>query len=428
MQTHHGSSSSLAPTDTSPGLAEIQQEWRQILTPWWKATLAILPTFLMTRLLFFLLTYFGSVLFTITGGSSFALTFKSVLYGWYHWDTTRYLTIATQGYLSQDYTGFFPLYPTIVHALSALTHQDVLLIGMLISNLAFLGALIVFFRLMEKEFDYATATRSVLYLSIFPTALLFFAAYDVSLLLFCVLFCFYALRQNAWWLAGLFGGLAALTHATGIFLFIVFLYEFSRQHVTSLQQAWRERRIQAFTPFLSPLLAALCIPLGLFIYMYTLSRKFRDALAFLHPGEGSHASAPWTAPLTTIQNIFKDPFYSFTTTHSLFEFSLFVCVCAMLVLCFVGPAKLDKNQWAFPLFGLLILIYSLFYPYLPAALISQFDPFPAIQYTTLIIFSTFIILARLGKAAWFNQTVLLLSLPMLAFLVFQLLKGYWALS
>src|SRR5271167_624070 len=48
---------------------EMQPRWRSMLEPWWNATLAVLPIFIGTRLLFVLLTYFGVVLFTVANYS-----------------------------------------------------------------------------------------------------------------------------------------------------------------------------------------------------------------------------------------------------------------------------------------------------------------------------------------------------------------------
>ena len=74
------------------------------------------------------------------------------------------------GLLGQEYVAYFPLYPAIVHTSSAILHQDPLIIGILISNLAFLGALMVLYRFVAKEFDQETAKRCILYITIFPTA------------------------------------------------------------------------------------------------------------------------------------------------------------------------------------------------------------------------------------------------------------------
>src|SRR5205807_4500452 len=39
--------------------------WYGVLLPWWQAAMAVMPIFLTTRFIFLLLTYFGSVLFTV---------------------------------------------------------------------------------------------------------------------------------------------------------------------------------------------------------------------------------------------------------------------------------------------------------------------------------------------------------------------------
>ncbi len=423
MQTHD---QSLAPTEETTPLNGILQDWYNTVEPWWKTTRAVLPIFLITRLLMLMLTYLGGVLFNVPNYSSFALTFKSVLYSWYHWDAAHYLTIATQSYLDQSDTGFFPLYPAVVHTVSALTHQDVLLVGMLIANLAFLGTLTVFFRLAEQEFDTEIARRSILYLAIFPTSLFFFAAYDVSLFLLFILLCFYMLRQGSWWLAGLLGGLAALTHASGILLFVVFLCEFLRQNLAELRLTWRAKQTKQTLRSLIPTLAALLIPLGLGIYMYTLAKKFHDALAFFHPQGGALLSTPWSAVFTAIHNILSGGIYTFATTHSLVELLILALFCVALALCYIGPLKLDKSQWTFPLFGLLVLVYTLLFPNLPAGLYSAYDPLPAIQYNILLVFIVFILLAKIGRRSWFHYNYLLITLPILSFLVIQLFTDHWS--
>src|SRR5437660_473412 len=105
--------------DTTSQIATTEstlQAWHAIAQPWWKATLAVLPTFLITRLIFILLTYFGGILFFVPNYSQNVLGFRDVLYTWYRWDAIRFITIATKGYISPDYAAFFPLYPELEHA------------------------------------------------------------------------------------------------------------------------------------------------------------------------------------------------------------------------------------------------------------------------------------------------------------------------
>lgn len=407
--------------------ADILQIWRAWLAPWWKATLGVLPTFLITRLIMLLLTYFGGVLFTVPNYSPFALSTNAVLYNWYHWDTARFLTIATKGYESLDYAAFFPLYPALVHALSTLLHMDVLLAGILIANLAFLGALIVLYRLVETAFDRETAQRSVLYLAIFPTALFFFTAYNESLfLLFMLLYC-YCLRQKAWWLAGIFGGLATLTRSVGILLAVIFAYEFVRQHFAQLRLLWREKQLFQIWRLLPNFLAVLLIPLGLAIYAYGLYKRFGDPLAFSHAQVQWRESLnwPWVAPFLSIKSVLHLSLFTFASAHILIELAALTLFLVLLVFCLFGADRLPRDQWAYVLFGILALIFSLIFPGIPSPGGIPYDPMPSMQRFVLEIFVGFIMLARLGRNSWFHQGYLLLSLPMLAFLTLQFLTGHW---
>src|SRR5712692_6958071 len=150
--------------------ATARHPWRFFLAAWWKATLAVLPVFLITRVVFLLITSLSGVLFFLPNYSHNALALHDILFPWNRWDAVNFATIASQGYLKLEYAAFFPLFPALERLLSGLTHRDPLLSGMFISNLAFLGTLIVLYRLTETEFDCDTARRATLYLSIFPTA------------------------------------------------------------------------------------------------------------------------------------------------------------------------------------------------------------------------------------------------------------------
>src|SRR5437868_2436707 len=309
-----------APKSSEESISTKQPGWRAKLAPWQQAALAVLPAFLLTRFIFLLLTYFGSVLFTVPNYSYQVVPLRTVLRSWYHWDVISFENIATRGYVYRDNAAFFPLYPWLEREVSALLHihTNVFLGGMLITNLAFLAALIVLYRLVEVEFDRATAGRTTLYLAIFPTALFFFAAYNESLFLFFMLFSFYAMRRGSWWLAGLSGGLAALTRSAGLALLLVFLYEFARQVFPALREAWRDKRHMQGLKLLSGLLAAPLIPMGLGIYAYYLNRRFHDPFAFSHAEAHWHLSlsVPWYSPVTAIRAMLTFSPFTFSTTHN----------------------------------------------------------------------------------------------------------------
>ncbi len=73
------------------------ETWRALIAPWWRTTLAILPVFVITRIVFLLLTYFGGVLFSLSNYSYTIIPLHQILYNWNRWDALRFTTIAAQG-------------------------------------------------------------------------------------------------------------------------------------------------------------------------------------------------------------------------------------------------------------------------------------------------------------------------------------------
>jgi hypothetical protein len=420
--TMHTSESSASTSERiSPTVAD-QHTWREHVTLWRKTLLAVLPLFIITRILFLLLTYVGGVLFPALGGSSFALTPSTMLYSWYHADALRLMTIATTGYPDQSYTGFFPLYPALVHIMSTLLHRDILSTGIIIANLAFLGALIFLYRLLEREFNTGIARRGVLYLAFFPTAFFTFNAYDISLLLFFTTLCCYLLRHQLWLAAGLAGGLAALTDLAGVLLFFVFLYEFVWQHFDIYRTAWREKKI-GNTLWLSVMaLSSLLILLGVGAYCYALEKQLRDPFAFLHP-QGNALTAPWITLWSIPQAFFSNLSVHLGWVNALLELVLFLGAIALLVLFWRGPERMDRPQRAFTSFGILLLLYTLLFPNMPGAVASASDPVPALQTLLLLFFSGFIMLAHLGRNKWFHYSYLALSTLCLILLVFYFFQS-----
>jgi Gpi18-like mannosyltransferase len=402
------------------------QAWRAFAKPWWQATLAILPTFLVTRFVFLLLSYFGGVLFFVKNYSLTVISLHDMLYRWYYWDAKRFTTIATNGYVTPDYAAFFPLYPTIVHVLTALTHRDVLAVSMFVSNIAFLGMLIVLYRFVTVEFDKETAQRSVLYISIFPTALFFFAGYNESLFLLFTLLCFYTVRRGSWWLAGFFGLLASLTRSSGIFLALVFVLEYLRQNWPTLRAEWQSKDPARLVRPLANLSAVVLIPLGVGIYALALYRRFHNPLEFIAAQSNwrQGLTFPLYAPLDTLKKIATLPLFTFVTPHNIIDLTAAVLFAALIVMCFVGPYRLERSQWTLPLFSILILVTTMLYPNLPN-FHGWYDPLASTQRLVLEAFVGFIILARLGRKAWFHQLYLLISLPLLAFLTLQFMTGHW---
>jgi hypothetical protein len=158
---------------------------------------------------------------TVPGWAADPLTagWHNLVTGLVREDALWFLRIATGGYRADDPSAaFFPLYPLVTRVLSFLTGGHPLLAALLVSNLAFFGALLVLYRLTARTFSDAVARRTVVYLAIFPTAFFFLAPYSESLFLLLSVAAFWFAREDRWWLAAVAGILAALTRSVGIVL------------------------------------------------------------------------------------------------------------------------------------------------------------------------------------------------------------------
>lgn len=153
--------------------------------------------------------------------------------GWYNaidaterQDAVWYLRLADDGWSTEDASAaFFPLYPLTVRAVAWVLPGDDLLAALLVSNLAFLGALLALFALTAEAFGDRIARRAIVVAAIFPTSFFFLAPYTESLFLLLSLLAFRESRHDRWGRVALFGALAALTRSAGILLVPALLVE-----------------------------------------------------------------------------------------------------------------------------------------------------------------------------------------------------------
>ena len=391
--------------------------WRRALQ------VALLP-FLLTRFVCFILWYFGGVLFTVPNYSPTPVPFHDLLYNLNHWNTTYFLDIATNGYTTPENSYYFPLYPTLIRLFTPIFRHDPLLTGLFLTNIAFLIASIVVYRLVEMEFDGGTARRATLYTAIFPGAIFFFVAYSDAFLFLFIVLNLYALRRRRWWLSGLFGALATLTDIRGVLLFIVFLYEFVRVEWPLL----RENKLLRSVLIKSvSVIAALLIPLALAVYAFALKRVFGDALAFLHAQSywGTGFAFPWIGLLLTLRDLLHLPRLLFVIPHDLIDLMSLLLFVVLLALCFVGPERLRRDQWMFALSGVLLLLYALITPARAPSAGLPYDPLASMERYVLCIVVGFMLMARYGRRQWFHMTYLLIALPVFALLFLLFLTGRW---
>jgi Gpi18-like mannosyltransferase len=349
----------------------------------------ILWLFVATRLLLVLVTYTGFILFPVPPHvyPVSPVNITALLTSWNHWDAANFTRIAQYGYQTIYDTAFFPLFPLLIKGIAFLFgNNGYIAIGMVLSNLALLGALFVLYQIATDILGERVGRRTLLYLCIFPTAFFFFAAYNESLFLLLTASSFLAMRRQKWWLAGILGLFAALTRSAGLLLVIPFLYELwiTRDSITASGQNVSHN-------ILSQILRALpiiLIPIGTLCYCFYCWKLFQDPLAFatVQSHWDRHLAWPWVGILTALRELLLiQPFGSFFEVHLLLDLAATISFIALAI---IGWRKLrmSYNIWI-----ILLLFYMLISP---ATL--QNDALVSNQRFVLEMFPAFITLAMLG--------------------------------
>lgn len=188
---------------------------------------------------------------------------------WANFDGIHYLSIAQAGYgLYQQ--AFFPFYPSLIRWLAKFS-GDYLFFALLISHLAFFGALFFLYKLLVLDYSPKFSKNVIVWLLIFPTSFYFVSVYTEALFLFLTLGCFYFFRTKKWWLAGILGAAASATRVVGIFLLPALIWEW-----------WEERKSLNLGKKILSLIFIFLIPAGLLSYMRYLAIHYGDPLYFAH--------------------------------------------------------------------------------------------------------------------------------------------------
>ena len=323
------------------------------------------------------------------------------------WDTGFYLSIADQGYTYRGVplpsVAFFPLLPLLIRAVTALV-GDPLVAGLLVTNTALVGAMLLLYRLVDDEWGSSVADRAIWYMLIFPTSFFGSAIYSESLFLLCAIGALYLARKGYWESAVLLGIAATLTRLVGIVVAPMLLAEW-----------WSQRRRSAGAgPPLAALLGIAAVPLGTAGYMLYLQRMFGDPLAFIH------ASAAWAraprSPLALIAELLRPPVEGWASAILAGRLPLDDWIDLLTVLFFVvlGGMLLRQRRWSE---GVLVLLGSLL-PLGSGLLMSQ-------RRYVWVLFPAFILLARWGERPWVDRAITLFSLLGLGLAVALFANGYW---
>ena len=246
--------------------------------------------FLLLRLWFSLWASGSAILLPIqidSSSSYYGMTPLSgsdaIIWGpWQRSDTIWYTKIAERGYSADDLsTAFFPLYPLLIRATITLFPINSVAAGLIVSSLAALGAFIWFYQLTREQHGDKTARRALLWLAIFPTAYFLFAAYTESLFLFFAVGSWWFAQKTKWELAGLMGGLAALTRPQGLLLALPLAFIFFSQFRRRQVPLWRAANL------------AIVIGGGLLFVVYMFQLNGSLTAWFRIEGLWRQPSMPW---------------------------------------------------------------------------------------------------------------------------------------
>lgn len=272
------------------------------------------------RLISAVLAFACNVVFPLDKPEQFPSVFGSMrafLDPFTRYDAGNFYQIARYGYLGGDnaYIGggrstiaYFPLYPLLTRYVGRLigrTPSDVYLGGIVVSWVAFAGAMVLLLRLARLDVDDEQAERSVLLAAIFPFAFFYGVVYTEATFLLLVVATFYAFRQRWWVMGGVCGALATATRPNGIFMLPALAWI-----------AWRGADPNARSRLRAAIgLALVASGVGVYsLYIYHLSGHPFEWAATISRWDYHPGGAPWV-PLENLVRALATRPYSFLSTE-----------------------------------------------------------------------------------------------------------------
>jgi hypothetical protein len=354
----------------------------------WKVISRILLIFLVTRVLLGVWMWGIRQLLPARPPSSIINLYKGTsivtdpwLEPWQRWDTPQYQAIAERGYSAFE-TALFtpPLYPLLMQLTRRIAGGNTLVSGMIVSGIASLMCLFVFFRLGTLELgDKIQAQRAVLYLAIFPTAFFLFAAYTESLFLLGVMMALLSVRSKKWIWAGIWGAVVALTRTPGSLILVPLAWA-----------AWSARSSGDYRGWISPVITL--AGAALFPIYVSFGLHLSPIAILTAVGRGGRLAFPGLNIIEAINRILQGQLVE----ENLFEltFTLFFIILTIAIW-----KKLPR------LYGVYSVTMMLFF-------LTRFgSPQPLVSMTRYVleIFPAFLVLTTWGSRPWINRLILYTS-------------------
>jgi Mannosyltransferase (PIG-V) len=342
---------------------------------------------------------------------------KAFFFSWFRWDVKAYVNISMQGYKHTPDVAFFPLWPLIQRCgsllLGSIWPGSYYLAGLLIANMCFYIALVLFYCLLAEDFESGLARRALIYLSFGPFALFYFAGYSESLFLLLCIACFLFLRRGKpldWWLAGFLGFLATLTRSAGLMLAVPFLCVY-------LQRFWLSPEKEEYTMIqkLNALMPIMLLPIGIIVYMVYLYYTKGDPFIFQTEEAivwQRHFSLPWNTLGMMVVAIFTSP------SIIILGLNVIDNSFALLPLVVLGFGW-KRIPLHYALFALALAVFSMSFP------ATDIVPMISQPRLTIVFFPICVILAVWGKNRCFNMLYLSLALTFLIINIIMFIGNIW---
>jgi len=353
----------------------------------------------------------------LLGGS--LLINNNLTQNWVHWDGGWYMGIANNGYdkdfplvnpenivcnqgsgACQRNFAFFPLYPISISTFHNLSGISVELSGIILSNIAFLGCVLLLFKLAKHLFNSKVAFVTGLLFVLSPLSYIFSGLMTESVFTFLLLLTILLAINKKYLFAGLVGGLLSATRNIGFLVLIPMIMIYWKQNKDDFNLKKLNWKM---------LLSLLMVPVGVISFAVYLNYLVGDPLAFIH------IQAFWEKPVNGIHPLLAIPFsiIDFTLEGSL-KIHLYdlVWFFGALVIFFIGLRKK-----LIPLYLNCIILW-LFVPLMAGTMV-------ALPRYISVLFPVYIIIAKLLSNKSRLAFICIISFIGLLVLSYFYIQGYW---
>ena len=327
---------------------------------------------------------------------------------WQREDALWYEKIATVGYSVHDMTTqSFPLLPVLMRLLSLATGMHPVAAGIVVSEVSLLLALFLLHRLLLPDFGPDVANRSLVYLSLFPTAFFLHGPFTESLMLALVMGSFFLVSRGHWGWAAATAYLAGLTRPQGVVLGVALAVDYLLAGDTF--RHWRAFRRGAGPALRSlVLLVAPLLGFGTFLLLVDTPWRRPGVPTTIGPAAFQSLVPPFVTLVYSVRQLLEGVVY---------PIEVFNLVTAVVFLALLAGS--------FPRLGAGYAVAGVLFYMLPLSRLLPGFPLMSFSRYALLVFPCFVVLAIWGQRKWVHLTVIFLWLWWLVVWSFEFYTGYF---